>query len=287
MVTELNEKHFWQKQEDAEQLNYLKWRQESVLLKNALRELRRMREEYVLAHKICLGYQGKDVSARDLVDALSAVFALERRSVVTLADLEKIVSDYLPPAAYRQVCNWKTERDAFYNAETLAPNQKFSPISVARFVARLISTTPPDGGYDVPEIYINPMDLAVYFATEAQQPRWSEKSKQTFQKLALNLTQKHLKDNAHGMMQSLVWKEMHDIIVKDKVEPADHIRFELVGRAGQRFGIDLEDDLLSAHQEQLFTKPKEMEILAKLNKIQKRRHSVLGRLGLRRIHNVR
>jgi hypothetical protein len=89
------------------------------------------------------------------------------------------------------------------------------------------------------------------------------------------------------MMQRLIWKEMHDIIVKKQVTQADHVRFDLIGRVGQQLGVDLEEKLLDARQEQLSTKPEEMKILKTLRKIQKRRHSVLGRLGLRRVHNVR
>ena len=255
MVTELEEKHFWQKKEDQEQMSYLKWRHENVSLKNAMRELARMREEYVLSRRICQGYQSKGISTQDLTDALSAAFILERHSVVTKEGVEKVINDYLSPVAKKQLKGWQTEQKEFYGADPLPPDASLSPVSVARLAARLMARSTPEGCYEVPEVKTNPINLAVYFALQAQQPQWNLKSKQIFQKLALDLTKQHLNTNAHGMMQNLVWKEMHDIIIKKQVSPIDHARFELIGRAGQQFGIDLEDKLLAARQEQLSDKP--------------------------------
>lgn len=287
MITETDEQRFWQKKEDDEQMYYLKWRHENILLKNALRGLARMREEYMAARKICQGYVGEDVSAKNLTEALSAAFILERHSVVSKEEAEKTINDYLSLSGKQQLKDWMAEKAICYADKPLSRNQRLSPISVARLAARMMGRAKPEGCYEVPEVHTAPMDLAIYFATQAQNKSWNAKSKQILQNLALDLTEQHIKKNSNGMEQNLIWKEMHDIIVKDNVSADDHIRFELIGRIGQRLGIDLEEKLLAARQEKLATKPKETETLKTLSAIQKRRHSFLGRLGLRRVHNVR
>lgn len=286
-MNELEEKIFWQKQEDMEQIHYLKWQQERRSFKNALVNDSRMREEYRLARRMCQGYTGKDFSGMELIDALEAAFILDRCSVVKEAKILKEMMTYLPPKTYRALSAWRTERDLF-TKKTIDFNKKVSPLTIARIFAGMQARNSNGLGYDGPVINVSPMDLAIFFMNLSNDSDWNPASKRQFQKLAIEWAEKYVVQNSEKTtQQSLLWKEMHDIIVKEHPTKQDHLRFELIGLVGQRLGIDLEDDLLRARQHYLKNKPEEQSILAGLQKVQRRRHSLLGHLGLVKIKRTR
>ena len=282
------ERKVWQKTEDSEQMQYLRWYSELKQFQKALLCMPRMKEEYRCARRICSGYKKEMRIGADLVNALNATFMLERRSVVTQPQVQAAADAYLNKAAKALFASWQKEQDAIYKAEALNSKEKLSPLTIARVFARLAGRNVREAGYDIPMPKVPAEDFAMFFGVQSEEKCWSPSVRRMFRALAEEQTRKFLIENSKtSTLSKLVWKEMHDIIIKDKVTPEDEIRFGLVGTVGQRLGVDLEEILLAPKQKQVEDKPTIHSMLKKLRVEEKGRHSLLGRLGLRRVRSVR
>ena len=282
------ERKIWQKKEDSEQIQYLKWYSELRQFQKAMLDMPRMKEEYRCARRICSGYKKEMQIGADLVDALNATFMLERRSVVTQPQVQAAADAYLNKTSKAFLASWQKEQGAIYSAESLSAKEKLSPLTIARVFARLAGRNARDAGFDITKPKIPAKDFAMFFGVQSEEKCWSPAVRHMFRTLAEEQTRKFLIENSKtGTLSKLVWKEMHDIIIKDKVTPEDEIRFGLIGTVGQRLGIDLEEILLAPKQKQVEDKPTIHSMLKKLRVEEKGRHSLLGRLGLRRVRSVR
>jgi len=282
------ERKIWQTNEDSEQMRYLRWYSELKNFQQALLGMARMKEEYRSARRVCSGYKKEACIGTDLTDALNATFMLERRSVITQPQVQAAAEAYLSGTAKKLFASWQKEKDIIYKANKITPNEELSPLTIARTFARLTGRENRDAGYDMPDIKVPAEDFAMFFGVQAEKKCWTPAVRRMFRALAEEQTRQFLLANsAQGTLSKLVWKEMHDIIIKDKVTPEDEIRFGLVGTVGQRLGVDLEEILLAPKQKQVESKPVIHSMLKKLRAEEKGRHSLLGRLGLRRVRSVR
>ena len=282
------ERKIWQKTEDSEQMQYLRWYSELKQFQKAMLDMPRMREEYRSARRVCSGYKKEAHMDVELVDALNATFMLKRRSVVTQPQVEAAANAYLNKSSKSLFASWEKEQDSIYKATTLKSQEKLSPLTIARLFARLTGKNERDAGYDMPELKIPAEDFAMFFGVQSEQKSWTPAVRRMFRTLAEEQMHKCLLAHTNSTtLPSLVWKKMHGIIIKDKVTPEDEIRFGLVGTAGQRLEIDLEEILLAPKQKEVENKPAIHSMLKKLRIEEKRRHSWLGRIGLRRVRSVR
>ena len=279
----LDDEHkMWQANEDKEQIQYLQWNHEMTKLRHAMADMPRMREEYKLARRVCLGYQGEDGLSRDLVDGLNAVFLLERRSVVTQPKVRQVVDNYLSVQGQKMLKDWEADP----NPQVLS--HEMPPLTVARLFARVVAEKERDAGYEIPKIKASLMDVAIFFGIQAQQERWNKTTQKLFREVAENQMLKFVCEHSdHKTASSLIWKEMHDIIVKPIITPEDEVKFDLIGIVGQTMGIDLEERLLACKQQALEGKPSIQKSLNVLRKMERQRHSVLGRLRLRCVRGGR
>ena len=231
-----------EKEEANEQIRYLNWYSELRYLKRALADMPRMREEYRHARRVCLGYRKDKVSFFDLEDALNAAFMMERCSVITQKQVQAATDAYLNKTAKEALTAWEKEQKIVYGPERLDPEIKLSPLTVARLYAQLISKNERDAGYDAPKLKAKTEDLALFFGVQAEKNNWTPSAKRLFRGFAEGLIQKFLLENSNaGTLRSLVWKEMHDILIKENPTKLDHVKFGLVGTVGQRMGFDLEE----------------------------------------------
>lgn len=277
-----DEHKMWQANEDKEQIQYLQWDHEITKLRHAMADMPRMREEYKLARRVCLGYQGTDCLPRDLVDGLNAIFMLERRSVVTQPKVRQIVDNYLNKNGHNMLKSWEA------NPNPQVWSADLPPLTVARLFARVVAEKERDAGYEIPEIKLSKKDVAIFFGLQSQQKRWNTTTRKLFHDTAENEMLAFVCEHSdHKTASSLIWKEMHDIIVKPIITPEDEVKFDLIGIVGQTMGIDLEERLLACKQQALEGKPSIQKSLNVLRKMERQRHSVLGRLRLRCVRGGR
>ena len=282
--------------DDIDQINYLRWDKQRDLLKAAFVRFPRMKEEYDLARRICLGYRGQDIAPVFLVDALGASFIMDKQGLVPQEEIQKTIDRYFGRDVRGQISSWQEESKEIYDdakkkagvAKNLELDRQLSPLSIARLYGREAVEATKEPSYDERTVAVPTTDLAVYFASLRDAPEWSSAAKDAFQQLAVREMAKRLcGDRSPAALKMLVDQEMYDIIKKEDLTEKDHLRFELVGRVGQYYGLDLDEMQLALYQGKLSGKPRELDTLNVLRKIQVRRHSLLGRLGLRTVHNIR
>ena len=275
------EKEFWQNAEDKEQIAYLWWHAERCFLKNALGQDKKENQKYRLMKRVCRGYLPQDIKTNDLADALDALFVINRRSSVSRDLIQNKLAASLSSATMAQLKKTQEQIGNFVKTKRLVFNEDATPLFVAHTFAQFAMED------KVMDSIVSPMDIAIQFGLLARNPKWHGAIKNQFQKLAVDMAQHQTDHVLPAYLKSWIWKEMHDIIVKDHPTTADFVHLEMVGMIGQRYGIDLEQRLLDAHQDRLNVQPEERQVFNSLKEIQKRRHSIWGRMGLFRSKTVR